>query len=337
MSELNEPGETPAEPVREPDAAPSETAPERRRASALPALVVVALLVLLAGLAWTWQQGVVLQRRVIALESRVAAQPDVDPQRLAAVESTLDHVRKQVASLAARPMSAPVDLRPIEDRLTALEHRPAAQSVDLAPLEARIAALEQRPQAKPEDPALAARIETLAAAQKTTEQQAQAAEAAAHSSAERAARVQRLQQASADLAAGKPLGTIAGAPPALARFATTPPPTEAGLRLSFPQAAQAAASASEPSKSGLSFAQRMWQRAQSLVTVREGNRVIVGAPATATLAAARSRLDAGDLAGAVADLDALDPAAARAMAPWREQAQALLDARAALASAAAAG
>ncbi len=263
--------------------------------------------------------------------------PNVDPARVAAIATTLDGIRKQLDALKARPEAGPVDLAPIEQRLDALEHRPAAPPPpDLAPLEARVTALEQKPAVKPEDPGLAAKIASLAAAQKNTEQQADVAAAAARASADRAARLQKVQQAQAALQAGKPLGVLPGAPPALARFATVAPPTEATLRLSFPQAARAAASASEPSTQGLSFAQRMWQRAQALVTVRQGNRVIVGAPASATLAAARTRLDAGDLAGAVAGLDKLDPAAARAMASWRQQAQALLDARAALAAMAAA-
>ena len=49
------------------------------------------------------------------------------------------------------------------------------------------------------------------------------------------------------------------------------------------------------------------------------------------LAEAQGRLDAGDLAGALAALRPLDGQAAEVMAEWRARAQALLDARAALA------
>ena len=122
-----------------------------------------------------------------------------------------------------------------------------------------------------------------------------------------------------------------GAPPALVRFATEKPPTEGALRLEFAAAARRAADASKPQASNGSLAERMWTRIASLVTVREGNRVLVGAPASTVLDAARERLDAGDLAGAVAALDALDPGAAAAMADWRARAQSLLDARDALA------
>jgi hypothetical protein len=68
--------------------------------------------------------------------------------------------------------------------------------------------------------------------------------------------------------------------------------------------------------------------------VREGNQVVLGTPASTTLATSRQRLEAGDLPGAVAALDGLDPTAAAAMAGWRERAKSLLDARAALAAAA---
>jgi hypothetical protein len=67
------------------------------------------------------------------------------------------------------------------------------------------------------------------------------------------------------------------------------------------------------------------------VTVKQGDKVLVGSPAAEVLGTTQARLDAGDLAGAVHELDRLDPAAAQAMAEWRGQAQALLEARAALA------
>src|SRR4029077_17554246 len=97
------------------------------------------------------------------------------------------------------------------------------------------------------------------------------------------------------LAMGQPLGTWPGAPPALARFATEKPPTEAELRLAFPAAARRAAEASKPRTESASLAQRMCMHIASMVTVREGDRVILGAPASVVLAAARERLDAGDL------------------------------------------
>ena len=148
---------------------------------------------------------------------------------------------------------------------------------------------------------------------------------------ERATRLALVQTAQAALAAGEPLGDLPGAPPAISRFGRTRPPTEAALRLAFPDAAARAVAASKPSTEGETIGQRMWQNARALVTIRQGDRVLVGPPAAETLGRARDRLDAGDLAGAVAALGSLDGPAAQAMADWRDQAQALLDARAALA------
>ena len=67
------------------------------------------------------------------------------------------------------------------------------------------------------------------------------------------------------------------------------------------------------------------------MTLRQGDNVLIGTPAARVVEQARAKLEAGDLAGAVAALDELDPAAARAIAGWRAEAQSLLDARAALA------
>jgi hypothetical protein len=200
----------------------------------------------------------------------------------------------------------------------------AALAGEVASLRGQIMALAARPQPAPPPPAPgAAELQPL---------QAGLADASARLQG-LAARLDRLAQvetAGLALAAGQPLGPIAGAPPALARFATVAPPTEAALRRDFAAAAAAALRASEPGTAPASFWQKLWAHLRSLVTVAEGEKVLLGPPAAAPLAAARARLDAGDLAGAVAALQPLDPAAARVMASWRAEAQALLDARAAL-------
>jgi hypothetical protein len=116
----------------------------------------------------------------------------------------------------------------------------------------------------------------------------------------------------------------------LAQFADKAPPTEAALRLSFGDAARAAHEAGMPIKADAPFLDRVWARMQSSLTVRQGDHIVVGDAVSGVLAHAESRLDAGDLAGAVAALGDLSGPAASAMAPWRQQAQSLLDARAAL-------
>jgi hypothetical protein len=224
-----------------------------------------------------------------------AAQPGAAPERVAAIGDQVQALQQRIDALEKRPAPPPAP--------------------DLRPLEARIAAVEQRPVTTPQPPPpdlgpLQSRIEALE---------------------HRVSDVARVQAAAAALAEGQPLGAWPGAPPALVRFANEKPPTLAELRLMFSAAARRAARESRPQPANGSLAERVWTHIASLVTVREGDRVIVGAPATVILDAARERLDAGDLAGAVAALDALDAGATAAMADWRARAQSLLDARAALA------
>jgi hypothetical protein len=226
---------------------------------------------------------------------------------------------------AATPDLAPLQARldTLESRLARLEAAPRAAvpsstaPTDVTPLEARIAALENRPAAIAQpDPALAGQVTALAA---------------------REERSIRIQAAQAALEAGHRLGKLPGAPAALERFADTDPPTEAALRLAFPLAARAALSASRPVDADRPILSRIWARAQELVTIRQGERVILGDPAAGIIAVARRALDAGDLAGAVSTLGGLQGPAATTMAGWLGDARALLEARAALAALAAAG
>jgi hypothetical protein len=253
--------------------------------------------------------------------------------------------------LSPPPGSGSLDQRvqAIEARVAALEHRPAqvvagqpgqagapgapGVAPDLGPLEARIAALEQRPPVaapNPNDslgPRLSADEARLATLEKTAQVPAQLAE--------RANRIARIQAAFIALSVGQPLGDLPSAPSALARYATAAPPTEATLRLSFPPASQAALAADHPVSGEKPFLQRVWAEAQDLVTIRQGEHVLVGDPAAGVLAHAQAALDAGDLAGAIAAAATLSGPAAQALAPWLDQARGLLAARAALAALAA--
>lgn len=306
-------GDAPAAPDAAPMVAkPAPVTPPRRdaaapslsRGGAGAVLTALAVALLVTGLAVVWQQ----QR-----ETEAAMVPAAD-----------------VAALREQ-------LRTLQQRLAQLEQRPAASApaMDLRPLEGRIAALEQRPApaAQPvPDPGLADR---MAALDRRLAQAEQAATQAQQASAARLARIARLQSAMAALEAGRALGEIPGAPPALARFAATPPPSEAGLRLAFPGAAQRARDASRTGGDEAGVGERVWQRVRALVTVKEGETVLLGSPAATTLGLAAEKLAAGDLAGSVAALDGLDPGAAAEMAAWRGQAEALQAARAALAKMAA--
>jgi hypothetical protein len=221
--------------------------------------------------------------------------------QLAAQESRVAALSAQVEALAGRPVA---DSAPLAAQLSALSQR--------------VAALEARP-AGGDTSALAASVAALA----------QKLASVAQAGQDATQRLARIEAARAALDAGQPLGVIPGAPPALARYATTAPPTTAGLRESFDPAAAAALKASRPPEPA-SLPARLLQRAESLLTVRVGGKVVAGPPASVPLDAARRRLDTGDLAGAVAALAPLDAAAANAMAPWTGEARALLEARAAL-------
>jgi hypothetical protein len=377
----------------------------------VPWVYALGFVVLTMALLWIWQNPNPAPRTV--RPERV----DTLSQQIQTLNERVTSLNEQVARLAQRPVTAPVDLAPLEQRVAALEKRPVTTQVDLALLEQRVAALEKRPVATPDlapieqqigalksqiaaktavapagdlgpvesrvaalaqqvqaVPALKSQLDTMSrqiasqqagvgsrlsqletdrrglnvrvgdledalkSAMVTLTGQIQSARqqaSVAASAAEKAARLARIEAARAALESGRPVGSIEGAPPALTQFAGTSPPTEAGLRLAFPAAAKAALDAAQPDTAGKPFGERLWQRAQQLVTVREGDRVIVGDPAAGVLAHAQQELGAGDLSGAVASVSTLTGPAAQAMASWLDRAKALLAARAALDSMAA--
>jgi hypothetical protein len=140
----------------------------------------------------------------------------------------------------------------------------------------------------------------------------------------------QLESARMALEAGQALGNIPNAPPALAQFATAAPPTLAALRENFPAAAQAAEQASISGDAKSSYWSRVLARLEGFITVTEGTHVVLGAPAAGVLDKAQNLLDAGDLSGAVAQLETLSAPPQTAMAGWLGQAKALLAAQAAL-------
>jgi hypothetical protein len=261
----------------------------------------------IGGIGWLSLSGIDASKpapdpRVTSLEQALRQ----DEQHIAALEARL-------GSLANQPVSAAADTSALEARLTALEQRPAPVMPDIAGAVAGASA------------DLSAKIAML-----DSRLQQEASKEAAH-----AALASRLQSASMALDLGQKLGDIPDAPASLSRFANVAPPVESALRQSFPNFAVTAEAASRPSAKDHGFVERMLFRVENLVTIRRGDQVLVGAPATVTLEAARGKLEAGDLAGAVAALTPLDDAARAAMAPWLNDAKALLDARAALSSMAA--
>ncbi|WP_149538625.1 hypothetical protein [Siccirubricoccus phaeus] len=250
------------------------------------------------------ERGTALDRRLGALESR----PVVDPAGLAsrqALETLAGRLDAQAADQAQRSAET---REMLGQRVAAVE---AAAQQKLAALEAQ----------------LGQRIAALEAAQ----QRLAAIEG-------RTARLAAVDALRSSLISGQPLGPalarIGEAPAALTRFANAPPPTEAGLRLSFEEAAKAARAASDaamqPDGSRAGVVDSALARLGGLVTIRRGEQVVWGDAAEAEIERARRALEAGDVEMSLTHIEKLPPPARAAMQGWAEQARALLAARAAL-------
>ncbi len=295
---------------------------------------------------------VALQARIAAVEQKTATDAESTAARVEAVEkSSIRDISAALGRIAALEQKARDDQRALSDRVELLEKRPMP---DLAPLQAQVTKLDQRPIADPRVPdrldgvagrleGLTARIDTKTAELdrqiKATDTRLAKVETTAGqitALAERAARLATLRNAEAALAAGKALGPIPAAPPALARFAEIAPPTEAALRLAFPSVERDVRAAHRPDPSGQPLSTQVWNKVQDLVTVRHGDQILIGDDVVGILARAQTALDAGDLSGAVKAMTSLTGDAAKAAAKWVSDAQALLDARSALATLAAA-
>lgn len=134
------------------------------------------------------------------------------------------------------------------------------------------------------------------------------------------------------LQTGQPLGTIPKAPAALAIFATTPPPTMLQLKASFPASARRAEAASLENNGQVGFWSKVKLRLEGLITISDGQHVLFGPPAAATLNLIRAALAEDDLTRAVAAAETLPPSTQTAMADWLTPARQLLAAQQALAA-----
>jgi hypothetical protein len=302
------PGAAPAAP---PPA--TDTPPEPRRASLVPLLVLLDLVLVALAVGYVWRfPPTVTEARLAALEERVTAlaarpsppsSPSSPPSaeiaalatRLQGDESRLDALAKQQAALAAA------------------ENQPAPPAAPPAPdITALLARLHEDE----------ARLDALTESSGAMSRQVAGV-------VDRTTRLARLQAAGDALAAGRPLGDLPGAPPALARFAATPPPTLATLRAAFPAAAAAARAAAAPPS--LVPTSRLMDWIGAVMTIRRGDQVLVGDTLATRLAAARAALAGDDLAGALAALAPIEGAPAAALASWQSEAANLLAARRALA------
>lgn len=287
----------------------------------LPLLCAIGF-VILAGAIWYVWQNPVTPAQIATSAANIRA---VD-QRLQAVDQRVSRIEQMPA-----PPSA-ADLGKVNARIDALEGRIGDQTqlgtrIDQAA--GRIEALSGRTQAsldqlKQQLDAANAKIAAL-----------QAANTSVAAAATRIDRLIRLQAASIALTNGRPLGAIPDAPPALARYAEKPPPTEAQLRLAFGQVQHDVLAAAKVDDTDKPFLERALGKAEELVSIRRGNEVVIGHSTAAALAQADAAVQAGDFPAALKALGEMDPSAQKAAAGWVAQVKSLLDARAALADLAA--
>lgn len=286
--------------------------PHRMRGSRT-VFVVLALIAVIGTLVYLLRDPA--RRQLARLQQPAPAVAAVEPAQVAALAAQVSQLQQRVTALEHKPAPSPASAAPA---------LPLVTSAGTDPL---VMALSGRMDG------LNAQIVAVAGALKADEARLEAAgnQADAVSAlTDRVGRLARLAAAAAALQSGLPLGDLPAMPPALARFRDTPPPIEPALRLAFPAVAAQARAAARPDIGQLGFWGAMRARAAALVTVRRGETVLVGSRAAGILEGARVALEAGDLAGAVRILGGLDGAAAAAVAGWRAEAQALLDARAAL-------
>ena len=303
----------PLPPAGDATTAPVVAAPNPEQRNLLPWACGLGFIILAAAVIYLWQV------------------PRVPPQ-IAANASAIQNVQQRLSD--------------IDGRLTVLEKRPIP---DLGKITARIEALEGRSvdqtQLGSRIDTLSGRIELLSGRDQTAADAAKqrldaltSRIAALESNAagldavtKRMGRIAKIQVASLALEFGRPVGDLPGAPEALARYGHAAPPTEAELRLQFPRYEKAALAAKQPDEGDAPFVDRVWDRAQSLITIRRGTDVVVGNPAAIMLSKAQDALDLGDIASAVSAVEQLKGQPAQAMAPWLADAKSLLGARSALA------
>ena len=315
----------PDRPVATPPHAPSGA---RDR---LPLLCGVGFLVLAIAILLVW----LFPNPSAELQSAVADLHGAQ-QRLADVDARLSRLEQRPAPASASDLAKLAsDQAKMSSRLEAMEGRvgdPAQLGVRLDALSGRVEALSGRSQsgieaAEQQTEAVKQQVNGLSGRISAVEK----ASGTLSSLTDRLNRLARLQEAGLALSAGKAVGDLPHAPAALARFAHQAPPTEAQLRLAFPQAQRAALAAEQAGDEKAPFADRVWERAQGLVTVRRGDDLMVGNPSATALSTAKAALDAGDLPGAVAAVNTLSGPPRQAMDDWVTQATALINARLALA------
>ena len=274
------------------------------------------------------------QAAELAKASELAAQKPAEPGAPAP-----DMTAAQAPALAAQQQVADLGHR-VDDAIakqTQAEQALAQQRTAADALQQRLEKLEAAAQSGAQAAQQGAADDQKKSAEQVAALNARVAKleqgaGAVQGAAQNASRAVRVEEAEAALAAGQPLGDLPGAGPALVRYEKQAPPTDADLRARFPAIADSARAASQPDTAHRSFVDRMLARVQQSVTVRRGDHVIVGDPASGVLARAQDAVDRDDLKAAADAVNALTGPAADTVRPWVAQVRGLLEARAALAA-----
>lgn len=263
------------------------------------------------------------------LRAAVSALPAADTSGLT---TRLDALEARVAGLPV------ADLTPLEARIAALESRPVgnlsgADAAALAALQAEVGAMKaggiSQAQVDAANAALQAKLDATMAA-------AEAMQASAALTATRSAQRAAVLQIGAALDSGAAFGSALQAldgvsvPEALGAHADGLTSLKS-LQDSFPNAARLALDAAVKADMGDGWT----ERAMSFLRTQVGARSLTpqaGTDPDAVLSRAEAALNAGDVAAALAELDALPDIAKTALAGWRADADARQAAQAALAA-----
>ncbi|MFA5121637.1 COG4223 family protein [Zavarzinia sp.] len=297
-----------------------------------------------------------LERKLLALEARVAELPDkgVDPAALDDIRSEIAALRERQGALEENLAAADggTDTEPPLDAPAPAPVAPTSPIADAA-LSARVAALEAKLAQAPAgaDPAKLATLEREIAALKAAGAEADSRIAAETDRLRAVGRgvslVYGIGRLRNDLATEAPyapaLATVRGhfealgllreptigkALETLAVHADKGLPTTASLAARFAPLARAAVQAAAVPADG-SVVDRLLAEAGNLVTVRPVGDV-EGDDVAARVARAEERLGRGDLAGALAEVTKLNGPAADVLGAWRADAEARIAAESAV-------
>ncbi len=343
---------------------PTET-PSKHRGN-LAAIVALATLVLAVATSPYWAPSVssVLPWGAAPDAKEPAFNPAAIDAKLSALEARIGELAQaQQRSTALEQRVTTLEQRPAPGPNPQDAEQAAQQGQALRALGDRIAALEQRittisaaassQSAADASKALQAQIQTLG--QKLDEQSRQLAtlqsQKADNTDRSDAALVLTLSQLRGVITTARPYAAELQAAEALAKDAPDTlaelkkldgraqqgVPTVAMLAARYPAVANAAPPAgTPPTSSDEGWRARTWAKLKNLVTIRrvgEGQTQSSATKRGADVADAETALKTGDLAAAVAAVRRADGSASPALSAWLDDAQARLDAEAALAAA----